>query len=145
MVIAAFQRIRGLIGYRFGDVMRLIIEPAAGARASARERSVYSFFLWRGQRCVQSDHFQDGEVRVISIVVGPSAVVNTFYFIYLVTNVSLVIFFRFSTFFAGVNYIIQTFVVFDINTAVADPSSLFFIQYIILFIIYYRSYTYLSV
>jgi len=32
MVIAAFQRIRGLIGYRFGDVMRLIIEPAAGAR-----------------------------------------------------------------------------------------------------------------
>jgi len=58
MVIAAFQRIRGLIGYRFGDVMRLIIEPAAGAREGRlagphRERSVYTrahgrFSLCRG-------------------------------------------------------------------------------------------------
>lgn len=39
MVIAAFQRIRGLIGYRFGDVMRLIIEPAAGAREGRLARS----------------------------------------------------------------------------------------------------------
>lgn len=44
MVIAAFQRIRGLIGYRFGDVMRLIIEPAAGARALARSTAAIALY-----------------------------------------------------------------------------------------------------
>lgn len=70
MVIAAFQRIRGLIGYRFGDVMRLIIEPAAGARERPRRtlcilvflvvtgatllRSVRPFPRWRSARDILS-------------------------------------------------------------------------------------------
>lgn len=98
MVIAAFQRIRGLIGYRFGDVMRLIIEPAAGARqgrptgwpvgglASRTANALYTprapsfFFVTGGQRrsVTRSDHFQDGEARVTSTVVGRSPLQSSY-------------------------------------------------------------------
>jgi len=98
MVIAAFQRIRGLIGYRFGDVMRLIIEPAAGARegrptgwpvggrASRTANALYTprapsfFFMTGGQRrsVTRSDHFQDGEARVTSTVVGRSPLQSSY-------------------------------------------------------------------
>lgn len=80
--------------------MRLIIEPAAGARegrlagwpdrpagarASPRTLCIYArarsfFFMTGGQRCnvTLSDHFQDGEARVTSTVVGRSPLQSSY-------------------------------------------------------------------